>query len=1369
MKKILLALLILTFPFSGLSAQFFNLNGINYRLFRDPVNGNLSAKVITMGDTDYYKGDIEIPSSVNHDGVEYPVTAIDYKAFRCCNQLTSIVIPASVTDVPAAAFHGCYNLRTIVVSDDNDKYDSRDSCNAVIETATNTLIATCENTVVPKSVSALGDCAFFGCKSLTSLTIDGQYTKIGRWVFLDCENIEYLNWYSSLPLSSVTKLLSSSLKEVVLGDSVNCIGDEAFKDCKNLSSITIPSTVKTIAYGAFAGCDGLTSITIPDGVEYIGNQAFKDCKNLLSVTIPSTVISIGREAFAGCEGLKTITIPYSIESIDNQAFRGCDSIETLYWNSNCNLQYAIQPIKNTLKTIIIGNSVKTLDLSAFYGCKALTSIVVTPDNTVFDSRSSCNAIIESASNKMILGCKTSTIPEGVTDIASNVFTYCSAPKNISLPSTLLSIADNAFSGCDSLTTLVIPANVNRIGNSITSGCYSLTSLSVDPANNYYDSRNNCNAIIDKNNSKLIAGCNSSTVPEGVISIASNAFSGFAQLKSVIFPSSLKVLEDGAFEQCVGLESVSFPSAMERIGSYAFAYCYKLLSVKIPSSIKTIEPGTFMSCDTLISIDIPSGVEIIGDNAFTRCRSLKSIRIPSTVKEIGSDAFNGCVGMHTAGPQGGGYDYEFCWETIPANAFAGLSNLESVYIPKTVKAIYETPSNISTTDNYRGAVFEGCSNLKSVTVSFKDTKLYRYNNNGYYRESDMNYSLYMTNPVCKLTVLDDTIISFFNILTDEIKELVISKDVNDIAPDAFAYHSYTTNFSYWQKVYDEWGYYYDEATRIIRLCPNMENINVEAGNSKYSSNDGVLFNIKGDELLAYPAGREGDYRTPATIKVIQDNAFYNSKISSIVISKNVEHVGDRSFESCDSLKEVTIEGSPAIGYNAFGECNNIQGVWTRSAVPGLMNVFDEPKTIITNDFSSAQNGSITLNIVYDSELGRNVTEFSYPGYNDWQFGIYLPDIPAGNYKLSIGVLPSIDEKPVYIHPYVNAYTEKGSVRLLDSIKIELIDIQGFQFEMEVPYYMTNDVSGYDTLTIGNIEILEGYLRVMLYIQSGVFDDNSHLYSSRLLLDRIYIEPLDKDVPVETYAGTFTANVFNNATLYVPDGAIETYKAANGWKLFKNIAVNDRSYPADEVEVSISDAGYATFYYSDGDYVLPDGLSAMVVSGMSDDRLEYTTIASGSDQGVVPAGVPVILASDSKNAGVYKLTLTDPRYEYVGANLLIGSDVATQTYAENSSRFYKLAYGPSGTDLSDVLGWYWGAADGGAFNIEAHKAWLALPAAITHGIAGFSLSRDNTTFVIGIEAFDNESDATIYDLYGRKLSAPNGTGIIIINGKKVIINE
>ncbi len=1339
MKKIILPLLILTFPFIGLSAQikYFNLDGINYRLVKDTVNGNnnMSAKVITMGDIDYYKGEISIPSSVIYDGVEYPVTAIDNMAFRCCKQLTSITIPSNVVDVPAAAFYGCYNLRTIVVSDDNKKYDSRDNCNAVIETATNTLIASCENTVVPQSVSALGDCAFFGHKSLTSLTVDDNLEEIGRWAFLDCENVVTLNWNSSLPLTPVTELLDkSSLRKVVLGDSVSIISSFAFTNCRNLESIEISSTVK----------------------------------------------NIGTEAFAGCSGLKSITIPYSVEWIDNTAFAMCDGIETLYWNSNGNLSSILPSLKSTLKTMVIGDSVSFLDLFAFNGCKALISVSVTPGNTVFDSRNNCNAIIESASNKMIFGCKTSTIPEGVTAIDENVFTYCSAPKTISLPSTLLSIADYAFRDCDSLQTLVIPANVNKIGKTITSGCYALTSLSVDPANTFYDSRDNCNAIIEKSTGRLIAGCNTSKVPSGVTSIAANSFMNFTQLKSVSFPSSLRVIEDYAFAGCYGMESVLFSSSMDSIGSYAFAYCNSLLSINIPSGIKTIEPSTFFSCDTLMSIDIPASVEKIGTQAFAYCKSLKSISIPSTVMEIEANAFRGCNGIQTAGPKGGGYNYEFSWDTIPANAFMGLKNLESVVIPKTVKAVYECDNRNAYwgyDDGYPSSVFAGCYNLKSVSVSFKDTKLFRLyirplTGTELFEESAMDYNLYKTNPVRSITVLDDSVKTFSTILTGSVENLVLSENVVYIDSSAF---SFTPYIIYRANSYDD-----------VYIENNIQDISVESGNRHFMSIDGVLFNKDGNQLVAYPGGRMGGYRIPASTTTIASRAFSNCyELTDVYIPNSVTQISDRAFAECERLSEVIIEGAPVVGLYAFDGCRNIQSVRTRSAVPGLMELSDSPQTIMAGERNRLDcEGSI--NSVFNAELGRTVSLMKGYGASEWGIRIDAFNIPSGSYKVSVGILPSPDNMLSEFHPIIRGIKQSGErVTLLDSI--EELDYPPFE---DYKYYM-NDGNvittrdsvmyrpgkyrvvtkivpvGYDSVLIADsLVIPEGieYLQINMEMISADYSETS----SYLFLDRIFFEPLDSDMPVLRYAGTFTENVFNDATLYVPEGAVETYRTADGWKYFKHIEVDTKTYPADEIEVSVNEAGYATFYYSDGAYTLPQGLSAMVVSGIADDKLVYETIAYGSESDIIPAGVPVILVSDNKKAGSFKLRLSDSSFEYMGDNLLYGSDTECLTYSFGNSYFYKLSYGPSGTDLSGVPGWYWGAPNGGAFNIEAHKAWLAVPARFgTKAAVGFSMSGDDVTEALSVKADGDDTEPVYYDLNGRNLYAPLGGTISISNGTKVII--
>ena len=1349
MKRILLSFMVLIIASVGLSAQsqIFNVGGFYYRLMPDTNGGNesdLIAVVSTMGDMDYYKGEISIPSTISQGGVEYSVAAIGDLAFKGSKQLTSIRIPASIRQVPAGAFYGCDNLVLITVDSDNPVYDSRDNCNAVIETATNTLVAGCKNTVIPSSVPILGECAFYGTRGLTSLTVTESIKEIGNWTFLDCENIETLNWNSVYPPSLVTNYSKSQLTEVVLGDSVTYIESSAFSGCRNLKSIKYSSNIK----------------------------------------------GIGPYAFAYCESLTSMIIPYGVETLDYDAFIGCNGIETLYLNSNnVTRAAALRSLGPTLKTIVLGDSVTSLDLWYFAQCYELESIIVEPGNPVFDSRSNCNAIIETATNKMLVGCKNSTIPEGVTAIAGKVFSYCGSPKDIILPSSLLSIDDFAFLGCDSLASLVIPANVNYIGQSITYGCHSLTSLSVDSQNEYYDSRNNCNAIIEKRTGKLVAGSNSSTVPDGVTAIDYMAFCDMPGLKSMNLPSSVKYIGDYAFS-CSGLESISLPSSLDSIGEYAFQMCYNLLSVNIPQGIKRIERGlfsgcealttveipssvnsigycAFMSCSSLKSLIIPEGVTIIEDRTFSGCNSLSYLSLPSTISMFDGYVFYGCESIKTAGPKGGGYNYEFSWDTIPANAFLGLNYLESAVIPKTVKAIYECDYDDAYReydDKHPSAVFAGCYNLSSVSVSFKDTKLFRLYYNRLtgitiFEESAMDFNLYKMNPVRSITVLNDSIRSFSTILTGLVDNVVLSENVVYIDSAAFSFSPYSIQVDRRNSRY---------APLEIAICNNVYDIYVENGNSHYSSNEGVLFNKNGNELLAYPSGREGVYRIPKTTESIAGSAFkFSRKLSSVYIPASVESIGERAFEGCDTLKVIIIEGSPEIGSYAFGDCKNIESVTTRNSLPGKMRMSDSPQTIMVGEYNDIVRDNSDMNIVtsYNNEFGRTVAALSDKnGRTQWKISLSKKDIPAGKYKVSIGILPNLSvRRPVLFVPEIKAINKEGRTISLVEPYAE-IDEPPFFIENS---FSTSTYSEYERVVFADcIEIQSDFQLVKFIFNVGGYDPR--LYSNSMILDRIFLEPLDDNLSAESFAGPFTENVFNDATLYVPEGAVETYRTADGWKYFKHIEVDTKTYPADEIEVSVNEAGYATFYYSDGAYTLPQGLSAMVVSGIADDKLVYETITYGSESDIIPAGVPVILVSDNKKAGSFKLRLSDSSFEYIGDNLLLGSDAECLTYSFGNSYFYKLSYGPSGTDLSGVPGWYWGAPNGGAFNIEAHKAWLAVPARFgTKAAVGFSMSGDDVTEALSIKADGEDTEPVYYDLNGRNLYAPVGGNITITNGTKVII--
>ena len=408
------------------------INGIYYNLNSSAKTAEVTCKSYTDNN---YTGDVVIPSTVTYGGVSYSVTSIGYRAFFKCSSMTSISIPNSVTIINIYAFSGCSGLTSIKVDTKNPKYDSRNNCNAIIETASNTLILGCKNTIIPNSVTSIGNLAFSDCSGLTSVDIPNSVTSIGEAAFIHC----------------------TGLTSVTIGNSVTSIGYEAFYNCYGLISVTIPNSVTSIGKAAFYGCSCLTSVDIPNSVTSIREAAFWNCSSLISVGIPNSVTSIEGNAFNGCSSLTSITIPNSVTSIGTCAFSGCLGLES----------------------ITIPNSVTSIKVDAFSGCSGLTSIKVDTINPKYDSRNNCNAIIETASNTLILGCKNTIIPNSVTSIGDFAFSGCSGLISITIPNRVTNIGDYAFYCCSGLTSITIPNRVTSIGDCAFCWCDELTSVTVE--------------------------------------------------------------------------------------------------------------------------------------------------------------------------------------------------------------------------------------------------------------------------------------------------------------------------------------------------------------------------------------------------------------------------------------------------------------------------------------------------------------------------------------------------------------------------------------------------------------------------------------------------------------------------------------------------------------------------------------------------------------------------------------------------------------------------------------------------------------------------------------------------------------------------
>ena len=445
-----------------------------------------------------------------------------------------------------------------------------------------TIPETVEHDGMTYQVTRILDKAFARSKSLTHVEIPNTVTEIGAQSFYLC----------------------ISLKETVLPSSVTKLGDLCFAGCAELERATIEGALDGIPYGAFWLCVKLESIDMPQVGGIIGDVAFSNCSSLRSIDIPDGVTRLNRNSFQECAALESVHIGKSLSFIAGT-------------HNQSNSDFDRQP--------------------AFTGIRQWKEITVSPENTVFDSRDNCNAIILTAEDKMLFACQNTVIPSTVKTIYE-AYKDCQGLDHVEIPEGVVKLS-GPFAGSD-VKSVAISSTVTQSGTFY--GADQLQRIVVSQENPIYDSRDNCNAIIETSCDKLVAGCKETVIPPTVKSIGTSAFSGIKSIEYLHIPSQIESIAKGALK-CPNLRVLSYDAANCQIE------CSSIINIPTPDywmeelgmTPFALDDNTVIQLDSVI---FGEHVQEIPENLLWGQEHLKQVKLPNESKSIGRGAF-GSTGIN----------------------------------------------------------------------------------------------------------------------------------------------------------------------------------------------------------------------------------------------------------------------------------------------------------------------------------------------------------------------------------------------------------------------------------------------------------------------------------------------------------------------------------------------------------------------------------------------------------------------------------------------------------------------------------------------------------------------------------------------------
>lgn len=777
---------------------------IDYELFSGCKN--LSAIEIPSGVTSINMWAFRDCSSLTSVIIPDNVRRIGMDAFNGCSSLTSVTLGKGLNDINNNAFKGC-NLKTVIFhcSSIDSWFQSSETIKEVImgkevRTVCEAAFYGCKelnSITMQENVDSIGKQAFMLCTSLESIYIPDNVSYIGNYAFSNCTALASINIPRHMSrIENNTFSWCKGLTTVVIPENIISIGSHAFEYCTGLTSFTIPSSVERLGDCFLFECTNIDSITsfIHDPYEINSNVFWVTHPHFTSATLYVPVGTKEKyESTPAWNMFKKIVELADDSNTDNVSFSDnrVKEICLKNWDANGDgelskqeaaavtdlglvfmeneeitsfdeLQYftGLTSIPNNtfrgcskLKSIVIPVNVSDLGtFHPFFFCSSLSNVIVAEGNSTYDSRDNCNGIIETATNKLVLGTPNMTIPSTVTNIGTAAFANYTSMTSMTIPNSVKTLSRQAFVGCEGLTSIFIPASVANMATDVFLGCSGLTSMSVASENTTFDSRENCNAIIYTPTNTLVAGCKTTVIPSSVKRIGEAAFAVQKTLEKIDLPENLISIGENAFWQCTQLSTINIPSTVTSIEEYAFEECNNLANVY--SYISTpfdINENVFTTYETT-TLYVPAGTKAKYQVAagWKKFANIKEMELNDgdifgadingtwmTFRVLSAKDKTAQVGTSDQLYSFSGYDTAVNWETangvivipsringytvtsIASGAFLKCSSISEVVIPSTITTIgsnafmssgvskVSIPESVSTIGS---SVFYGCSNL-----------------------------------------------------------------------------------------------------------------------------------------------------------------------------------------------------------------------------------------------------------------------------------------------------------------------------------------------------------------------------------------------------------------------------------------------------------------------------------------------------------------------------------------------------------------------------------------------------------------------------------------------------------------------------------